>query len=335
MDSNIIIRNKVEKQVKIISNIIYILNVHNKNISNIKKENVQVIYTNFLSDMSNNISVLIYIDKLESIVRSVSRNQEIKHIKEIRNLMNKFELLKPNIYFDKSINQECDICEDVLIYDIEILKGVCPTCGLCKDIHNSYYGSTTSSLSSPDKRVRECLNDIQGKRSICISEKEWAKIMKKKNEECVSVISSISGRPITRMKVNSVNSCSNIRRWLSSISLSKYNDNVPYIRKLLFGKISYQLTQSEVNLTLYYYNIMNEEYKRLFSEKDKKSSDPHSAYMLGKILEFILEGHKLSILKCIHLQSMKTITARDKKWECVCISTGVMTYKPTLSKYYK
>ena len=321
------IRNKVTKQVVIVKRMIELLGDQ----SNMSIETIDQIYACFLTDLSNNTPILVYMDQLDSIVRDIT---SILCSKDIKLLATKYARLKPNMTINQKSENICEVCDVPLEYDNELYKCYCPTCGLCIDSISASYETVGTTSAPPDKRAKMCLDDIQGKRAIIIPENEWKRIVAKKEEECKSVISSISGKPIVRMKVNSTSSCANIRRWLAQIGLSKYNNNVPYIRKIVFEKQPYQLTSREESTALHYYSIMNAEYKRLFSDKDKKSSDPHAAYMFGKILEEILDESKWDILKCIHLQSPKTITARDKKWKIACESAGIMKGRPTLAKNY-
>lgn len=327
MDNKNIVKTKVTKQIKIIKKIHKILGDK----VTINVEELHNTYVRFLFDIEDGKSILVHLDYLDTIINHI--HLSLIH-GDIFKLINKYKQNKPNVDLPSEMIDSCE-CGGEIEYDRVLLQNVCNTCGLYENRHQIFHEyESTNSVSSPDKRVQVCLDDIQGKRPILMPKKEWTKLLKKRDIECTRYVISISGNKTkTSINVNLIE-CATIRRWLAQIKLSKYNDNVPYIRKLLFGIEPYQLTQEEVDMVLFYYPKMNDKYKSMFSVGDKKSSDPHAAYMVGKILEFILPPEKWDILKCIHMQSMKTIVIRDKKWEQVCLATNLIRYKPTLSKYY-
>lgn len=123
--------------------------------------------------------------------------------------------------------------------------------------------------------------------------------------------------------------CEQIRGLLKINKLTKYNHNVPFIRKLLTGYEPPQLTSEELCVISSLFMRAMEIFDQVKSAE--KSNAPYYPYILYKIIEQELgiNARTLKILECIHLQSRDTVIVNDRIWERMSNHCPIFKYKPT------
>ena len=237
----------------------------------------------------------------------------------------------------------CDSCNVEMHPDMNYVYLKCPECGDMQDAghiifdESQYYGQPVS-IARPKKHdsVGHCakhLKKIQAKECINIPD-EVINILYDK-------LYAIYGNRISTIK------CSQIRAvlkntWHKKERMSKYNNNVPSIRKLITARngeiiLPPQLSVEEENYILSMYNdIMNKfdevvvkpEISKWFNKK--RSNKFYYPYFIYKILEIFLKGDNRleDLLECIHLQDDYTLVRNDKVWKYICEELS-LRYKPT------
>lgn len=119
------------------------------------------------------------------------------------------------------------------------------------------------------------------------------------------------------------------RSYLKQTNLSKLNDHIPLIKKIITGYIPPQLTHNELHLLFNYFDKATKTYEHI--KPNSKSNSLYYPFLIYKILEIIIENDtkKKNLLNCIHLQSYKTLIDNDKIWYQICKYNNYFVYKPT------
>ncbi len=165
--------------------------------------------------------------------------------------------------------------------------------------------------------------------------KYWVdRIQAKESSDITEIIDKIKSK-IKRDNVYLENvSCQIIRNYLKELKKTKYNDNVPLIRKVITGIEPPQLTEHELKLIYFYFRRVIHIFNKI--KPDDKNNSPYHPFFIYKIIENILKNkkdkkRKLEILECIHLQSRDTLISHDTIWESICKQLDDFTYTPTFS----
>lgn len=237
----------------------------------------------------------------------------------------------------------CNECNVEMYPDMNYVYLKCYECGDIMDAghiifdESQYYGQPVS-IARPKKHdsVGHCakhLKKIQAKENINI------------HEEIIDVLYeklyAIYGNRISNIK------CSQIRivlknTWYKKERLSKYNNNVPSIRKLVtarYGNIVLppQLTIEEENYILSMYSDIMNKFDEVVARpvvakwfNKTRANKFYYPYFIYKILEIFLKGdNRLNdLLECIHLQDDDTLVRNDKVWKYICKELS-LRYKPT------
>lgn len=124
--------------------------------------------------------------------------------------------------------------------------------------------------------------------------------------------------------------CSMIRAYLKALKMTKYNDHVSLIKKIITGKEPNQLTDTELKLIYIYFSRIIQIYNK--TKPLGKPNCPYHPFFIYKILEHILSdqpGRRDNILSCIHLQSRETLIENDRIWKRICDEIDEFNYTPT------
>jgi hypothetical protein len=126
--------------------------------------------------------------------------------------------------------------------------------------------------------------------------------------------------------------CMQVRNYLKEIGYSKYNYNVPLIRKYVSGIIPYQLTFTEEETIKIDFAKATEIWESI--KPSSKPNTPYYPHFIFKIIEHRLrdrQKHMYSLLECIHLQSSVTSEKNDEYWQIMCQRMGWRpeAYRPT------
>ena len=111
--------------------------------------------------------------------------------------------------------------------------------------------------------------------------------------------------------------------------MSKLNDHIPLIKKIITGYIPPQLNHKELHLLFNYFDKATKIYNQI--KPKEKSNSLYYPFLIWKILDLIIEDlqKKKELLSCIHLQSYETLIDNDKIWNQICKHNDKFIYKPT------
>ncbi len=125
-------------------------------------------------------------------------------------------------------------------------------------------------------------------------------------------------------------SCQVMRICLKECKLTKYNNYVPLILRVIFGSIPHQLTFTEEERLTKRFNRAMEVYESI--KKNDEQNRRYYPYFIYKCIEseFTSENGPLSLLSNIHLQSKETLASHDEIYQKICELTNT-EYRPTLS----
>ncbi len=246
-----------------------------------------------------------------------AHNQLHKHI-------NNFNKIKLSYELDE-INYDICECSNRMIVQPNTSELICIKCGavqmllgsVIEDIHffsqegNRYrHGSY-----DPSRHCKFWIERIQAKENTYINPDSIAKI-----EKC------IKRDKITNLKNISIKQ---FRLYLKQTNLSRLNDHIPLIKKIITGYIPPQLTYGELHTLFNYFDKATKTYE-IIKPSGKKNS-LYYPFLIYKILELIISDieKREGLLNCIHLQSYETLIDNDKIWKEICKSNDCFEYKPT------
>jgi hypothetical protein len=164
----------------------------------------------------------------------------------------------------------------------------------------------------PQRHCKFWLSRIQGREHVKFSEVAIAKLR--------NIISAVGPQDV---------SCAQIRLYLKNLKYTKYNYDVPRLKKVLTGIDAPHFTYSEtLNIISIFTRCVNV-YNAI--KPDSKSNTPYYPYIIYKIIENDFEdgGRKRVILESIHLQGRETLISHDLTWKEICKYVPQMKYRPT------
>jgi hypothetical protein len=220
---------------------------------------------------------------------------------------------------------QCQTKMDVYAATSEL---VCKSCGMCKELVGTIFEDDQFQFQEgqrfkhatydPSKHCRFWVDRIQARESTDIPHSVITKLQK-----CI-VHDKITNR-------NQI-TCSQIRRYLSQIHNSKYNEHIPLIRKLITGISPPQMSDYEIQLIHIYFDKVIHIFDEI--KPPTKTNCPYHPYFIYKIIEQILKTSKdkqrvRNILLCIHLQSRETLIENDRIWKPICSRIPEFEYIPT------
>jgi hypothetical protein len=119
------------------------------------------------------------------------------------------------------------------------------------------------------------------------------------------------------------------RSYLKNTGLSKLNDHIPLIKKIITGYIPPQLTFREQQLLFIYFDKATRTYEKI--KPSNKKNSLYYPFLIYKILDIIIDdtSKKNKLLDCIHLQSYETLIDNDKIWFEICKKNECFSYRAT------
>lgn len=261
--------------------------------------------------------------KESSVIFLIKLNQSkfFKYINEY------IDLHKLNT-IDNNIKEILDEFFSIINNDCQVKETTCKICLGDKSIicSNCITISDTSELVEikvdyqPLKHCSDWIDRIQGKEKVTIPEEVITHIKNIMQQSKISMsdLNCVSLRKILKVK-NS-----------SGKNLSKYNNSIVLIKKIITGEPPAELTIDEINTIKYHFQRAVDAFNNI---KDKKDSASCHSYIIFKILEFILPtdtaedvARRRSILGTIHKQSRDTTIKNDNMWKRICEYLGDIKY---------
>jgi hypothetical protein len=246
-------------------------------------------------------------------------------VKELNWISKKAEIkfCTGSIEFPKEdLVKRCE-CGALLSNDCITGENVCSTCGLTQQAEGVMLDEGAENWSKqgkydPLKHCRAWLDKIQARGVPNFD---------------MSLIESIQ-KKIKKNKLKAANvTCDQIRKFLSEMRKSKYNDRVPLIHKLATGRGPPQLSEDESRLVLAYCVRVIDVYNMI--KPDGKQNCPYCPFFIRKILEQMMKDksqrkRRDAIISRIHMQSRDTIIKNDNIWKQICKRVPEFTYQPTI-----
>lgn len=266
---------------------------------------------NFIKDLSNIISDF----------QLIEINSNIKNINKI---INKY--YKTNIQDDiKEIEYDLCNCGEKMIIQSNTSEFLCTNCGYINNLigtvfeDNQFYNQEGSrfkhSSYEPSRHCKFWVDRIQAKENTNIPENLIEKI-----EDCIKR---------DKIKIKKNITIEQFRKYLKDTNLSKYNDHLPLIRKIITGITPPQLTHNELQLLYNYFDKAVKTYNNV--KNNTKNNNIYYPFLIWKILEIIIikKDRLKNMLCCIHLQGSTTLIENDRIWKLICEKHDEFNYKPT------
>lgn len=269
-----------------------------------------------------NMGILQRLNEIITIIRKVESDCRPPNKEFARTLENYTELVIdiPNL---ANNSYYCDSCRIPLTIDTEHSTFFCRKCGKAENVSGMIFDegereSTSTNGYDPTGRFKFLIDRIQAKESLEIPPNVINKL-----HNCARKY-SIRGDDMM---------CDDVRLFLQEIGMSRYNDHVPHIRKLLTGISPPELSPEEIKeiQTKFYAVVRTYE---IIKPAERKNCPCHR-YFLFKVIEDVLLHHPdkartQAILGCIHLQSSVTLVKNDNFWKKICEHHRAITYRPTI-----
>jgi hypothetical protein len=286
----------------------------------ISSEDIYGILDSYI-DFINNF-LLQYKDLLINI--NVNKNSLDKFFKKIYQLINQYKKTKL-IYSIENIEYDICSCGQKMIIQANTSELLCTKCGTIHTLIGSVFEDSQfynqegnrylHGTYDPNRHCKFWVDRIQAKENTIINDSIIEKI-----KQC------IKKDKIENLKNISIDQ---FRIYLKQIKLSKLNDHIPLIKKIITGYIPPQLTHKELHLLFNYFDKATKIYTTI--KPKEKSNSLYYPFLIWKILDLIIEDKqkKKELLSCIHLQSYETLIDNDKIWYQICKHNDKFIYKPT------
>lgn len=251
-------------------------------------------------------------DNLDKIFKKINSNF---------NYYNKTKI----IYNIDDINYDVCLCGNKMIIQYNTSELLCIKCGYVHTLIGSVFEDSQffnqegnrykHGSYDPNRHCKFWIERIQAKENTIIDKAHIEKI-----EKCIK-----------RDKIENIKNISvkQFRLYLKQTNLSRLNDHIPLIKKIITGYIPPQLNHNELHLLFNYFDKATKTYETI--KPSSKKNSLYYPFLLYKLLEIIIqdENKKNGLLNCIHLQSYETLIDNDKIWAEICKHNKEFTYKPT------
>ena len=304
--------------------------VSNKHIDHKLKK----IYENFkIFISSNNIYNLLddyiyhinnFVIKLENIITEWKLCTINTYLKTVNTTINKYN--KTKIQDDvEEISYDFCKCGEKMTIQSNTSEFLCTKCGIINTLVGTVFedyqfynqeGSRYKHASyEPSRHCKFWIDRIQAKESTNIPQDVILKI-----EDCIK-------RDKIRLKRNIT--IEQFRKYLKDTKLSKYNDHLPLIKKMITGIVPPQLNHNEEQLLFNYFDKAVKTYNII--KESTKNNNIYYPFLIWKILEIIIQDRQRlkKLLDCIHLQGNNTLIENDRVWKLICERHDEFMYKPT------
>ena len=315
-------------------------NIYKKNVkpTYLNKRVSKSIYNNFNVFISSNDIYGIFDNFIDFINEFIIKYQPLlneynetyfntnteKVFKKISILINQFNKTKL-VYNFEEINYDVCQCGNKMIIQSNTSELLCIKCGFVNTLVGSVFEDSQffnqegnrykHGSYDPNRHCKFWIERIQAKENAVIDQSLIDTIEKCIKQDRIENIKNISVKQF--------------RLYLKQTRLSKLNDHIPLIKKIITGYIPPQLTHNELHLLFNYFDKATKTYESI-KPKSKKNS-LYYPFIIYKILEIIIEDEtrKLGLLSCIHLQSYETLIDNDKIWASICKHNKHFVYNPT------
>lgn len=326
---NIFKSNNYEyKSYKTIGNKLMLCNYGNismRNKSRLKK--VYEDYKLFISKCNIVDNLDKFINSIHSFFKVYVRDED--NISEFVEYINRYNKLYLSI--DKDAEPVYDVCNcgNKMIIQSNTSELLCVRCGYVMYLigsvteENQLFAQEGNRVShgsyDPARHCKFWIERIQAKESTIIPEEYIEKIKRSIKKDRIDNLKSITVKQF--------------RAYLKQNNLSKLNDHIPLIKKIITGYIPPQLTYREQQLLFIYFDKATKSYDKI--KPPNKKNSLYYPFLIYKILDIIItdESKKNKLLSCIHLQSYETLIDNDKIWYGICEQNDCFNYKATDKTY--
>ena len=229
------------------------------------------------------------------------------------------------IYNIDDINYDVCLCGNKMTIQSNTSELLCIKCGYIHTLIGSVFEDSQffnqegnrykHGSYDPNRHCKFWIERIQAKENTIIDKSYIEKIDKCIKRDKIENIKNISVKQF--------------RLYLKQTNLSKLNDHIPLIKKIITGYIPPQLNHNELHLLFNYFDKATKTYETI--KPSSKKNSLYYPFLLYKLLEIIItdENKKNGLLNCIHLQSYETLIDNDKIWAEICKHNKEFVYKPT------
>lgn len=320
-DNNILKKNN--KNIKINKNLSK--TIYNKFNIFISINDIYGIFDNFVDyviEFINTYSTLLEQYNIEYF--NIQKDEIEKLIKKLISISNQFNKTKLMYNIDEIDYDLCQ-CGNKMIIQSNTSELLCIKCGYIHTLIGSVFEDSQffnqegnrykHGSYDPNRHCKFWIERIQAKENTIIDQSSIDKIEKCIKKDKIENIKNISVKQF--------------RLYLKQTNLSKLNDHIPLIKKIITGYIPPQLTHNELHLLFNYFDKATKTYESI--KPSSKKNSLYYPFLIYKILEIIIEdeNRKLGLLSCIHLQSYETLIDNDKIWASICNNNKYFVYKPT------
>ena len=301
--------------------VLYILSSFEENGASLKDMYFRFFYEFIINNTFNNeyVTELTNSNFLETIKNHTKDSNIIRQI-------NDTSICCLQVINNAEMIIKCNNCEGKIDS-----SNTCLRCGFeCKDSNSnirieefhkniySYPFHQRINIHNPRKYCEKLLIQLQGRERVNISSENFNKIITQAG---------------IRFSFNTKLSCDIIRKWLKSLSLSKYNSHVTWLRiqiESAYGieNNSYELSNYEVNKILDHfktiidlYRIIKLEPKVLENFKSRKiPNNLNYSYFIARILALVIhdKNRLATLLSNIYFQSEPILVKNDYIWKELC-----------------
>lgn len=320
-DNNILKKNN--KNIKFNKNLSKA--IYNKFNIFISSNDIYGIFDNFVDYL--NEFIITYQSLLEeynSKYFNINKEDIEKIFKKISIISNQYNKTKL-IYNIDEIDYDICQCGNKMTIQSNTSELLCIKCGFINTLIGSVFEDSQffnqegnrykHGSYDPNRHCKFWIERIQAKENTVIDQALIDKIEKCIKKDKIENIKNISVKQF--------------RLYLKQTNLSRLNDHIPLIKKIITGYIPPQLTHNELHLLFNYFDKATKTYESI--KPSSKKNSLYYPFLIYKILEIIIEdeGRKLGLLGCIHLQSYETLIDNDKIWASICKNNKYFVYKPT------
>jgi hypothetical protein len=300
-------------------------NISIRNKSRLKK--VYEDYKLFISKCNIVDNLDKFINSIHSFFKVYVRDED--NISEFVEYINRYNKLYLSI--DKDAEPVYDVCDcgNKMIIQSNTSELLCVRCGYVMYLigsvteENQLFAQEGNRVShgsyDPARHCKFWIERIQAKESTIIPEEYIEKIKRSIKKDRIDNLKSITVKQF--------------RAYLKQNNLSKLNDHIPLIKKIITGYIPPQLTYREQQLLFIYFDKATKSYDKI--KPPNKKNSLYYPFLIYKILDIIItdESKKNKLLSCIHLQSYETLIDNDKIWYGICEQNDCFNYKATDKTY--
>ncbi len=292
-------------------------NIYHKFNIFISSEDFYGVFDNFIDFINH------FINNYKDLFISIDLSYE-KYLKKIFQLISQYKKTQI-IHSIEDIEYDLCSCGHKMIIQSNTSELLCTHCGSIHVLIGSVFENSqfyqqegnryAHGTYDPNRHCKFWIDRIQAKENTIIEESAINKI-----KEC------IKKDKIENLKNISIDQ---FRLYLKQTKLSKLNDHIPLIKKIITGYIPPQLNHKELHLLFNYFDKATKIYNQI--KPKEKSNSLYYPFLIWKILEIIIEDpqKKKELLNCIHLQSYETLIDNDKIWFQICKHNDKFVYKPT------